>query len=555
VVAEPAFSPPTLLTAGLIDHRTSADVLPEKKSSFSGRSGCDVDLGSMDGEMLPPSRGFSRRTSEVSQSDLASLAEASLAMRCRKSREGASSVGTVSRQSSEASRMSGTRKGKRPSGSHRCVEAAQSVRGLSCNPSEAPSLHEEELENSSIFARSSHIGDAGQDYFGGTPAGSCITAGSSRVERRRSHRKRTGSSNHMLPGTDFSEAGGDMSVRSTDSRRATRAPRGGGASVRSARSVASLRTLESSGLPVLPMVSEQMVKEASIWAKSLDGLGPIPKVIGERALEASHVVAQWALEASAVLGKHALAKGQDASVFLGDQAHQFAMYSWPLLVDAADGTRHLAVEASAAAAAAAHEAVSTSTERFGKCLVWPREETSSSWESSEEGEDTDWDNESSEGGDQVSDLPCFPPGLTASSGPLQSPICSPMLAARGHFRAYSLGNDLLVPQRLQQHSAVVPVSSLQPQIGRSITFDHGVVRSQLMLGRTASFGRGEDHQPVISRSATWAHTESASPGVACAGSSSSSSSFTPAPPAAAIALAYTLSPHHSAAAASSRLRW
>merc|ERR1719323_2009515 len=71
------------------------------------------------------------------------------------------------------------------------------------------------------------------------------------------------------------------------------------------------------------------------------------------------------------LGHHALLAGQDASMYLGRQAHHVAVQSLPLIADAADGARHLATEA-----------VSTSFGKFRNCLQ--REDTSSSLASDDE---------------------------------------------------------------------------------------------------------------------------------------------------------------------------
>merc|ERR1711878_126436 len=94
-------------------------------------------------------------------------------------------------------------------------------------------------------------------------------------------------------------------------------------------------------------------------------MGALQTRFGTQALEVSHLVAKYALEASMTLGHHALVAGQDASMYLGRQAQHVAVQSLPLIADAADGAHHLATEA-----------VSTSFGKFKNCLQ--REDTSSS---------------------------------------------------------------------------------------------------------------------------------------------------------------------------------
>mmetsp|Transcript_121983 Transcript_121983/g.304395 ORF Transcript_121983/g.304395 Transcript_121983/m.304395 type:complete len:631 (+) Transcript_121983:92-1984(+) len=584
VTAEEAV-PPTLLAGGSMCQSIGQSDL--EKAGIRVFEEIDVDLGSVNGR-VPRLRGLSSRMSEASQSDLASLSKAP-SERCRRSgRKSGSSVGTVSRQISEASMMSSTIKGQRSSRSRRSLEAAQ-LRGLSHNPSEASMLHawlegeslpagsscgdfpfHDDLgtpKESSIIAESSGVrrrssrratggsatpgrsSAAGGDVAGlddlDTPKGSSIIAESSGM-RRRSSRRTTGGS--ATPGRN-SVAGGGASARSTESRRtAKKTPRGGGASVRSGRSMASSRVLDSSRLQVQPVVAEQMAKEASAWASSLDGLGPIQRAVGERALEASQVAAQWALEASVVLGKQALAKGQDASVFLGGQAHQMAVHSWPLLVDAADGARHLAVEASTVAAGTAQEAFSSSLQKFSHCMAPLPEETSSSWGSSEEWDEEEEEEDEEETGDErddeVGDLPSLSPSPAAFSAPPQL-IASPVLVARGHGQAYASCSNSTTGQHPQQKWVV----SSPPQAHRATTFDHGS-QSQMqqpMLGRAASsFGHHEVCQPILSRASTWSHDELAFPGAA----GTSRAAIASRPPAAAVAFASALAPQRVVAASS-----
>lgn len=74
-------------------------------------------------------------------------------------------------------------------------------------------------------------------------------------------------------------------------------------------------------------------------------------------MEVSKLAAVRLFQTSCLLGR-----------FMGSQAHTLAVSSFPLIVDAADGARHLAVEASCAAGDTACTAIRMSFEQMKSCL-------------------------------------------------------------------------------------------------------------------------------------------------------------------------------------------
>jgi len=124
----------------------------------------------------------------------------------------------------------------------------------------------------------------------------------------------------------------------------------------------------SSTLEVADSLLQPATAPLSNHAALVAAAAPLGAALGKQAVEVSHVAAKYALDASYTIGQHALVRGADAGVFLGGQAHTLAQRAYPLLADAADGARHLAVEAA-----------SSSFTKLKGCLV--HEETASDVES------------------------------------------------------------------------------------------------------------------------------------------------------------------------------
>mmetsp|Transcript_96267 Transcript_96267/g.201128 ORF Transcript_96267/g.201128 Transcript_96267/m.201128 type:complete len:316 (+) Transcript_96267:29-976(+) len=111
----------------------------------------------------------------------------------------------------------------------------------------------------------------------------------------------------------------------------------------------------------------------SALVQVIQHLKPASQFVGEKALEASQVVAKWAVDRGSVLGKQALAKGHDA-----------AIQSWPHIMDAADGARHVTLQAGAAAADLTQRVVHDGVTMIKGCMN-PIEEHSE-WESTDDEE-------------------------------------------------------------------------------------------------------------------------------------------------------------------------
>lgn len=95
--------------------------------------------------------------------------------------------------------------------------------------------------------------------------------------------------------------------------------------------------------------------------------------IAEHAGEVSYLLAQRAWQASQVVGCKAMVCGRD-----------IARQSWPLLVDAADGTRHVVVEASCTVVAAAGATLQCSVDRVANCIHKADSDSSSDGEGEDE---------------------------------------------------------------------------------------------------------------------------------------------------------------------------
>lgn len=119
--------------------------------------------------------------------------------------------------------------------------------------------------------------------------------------------------------------------------------------------------------------------QTSLLVQALAQLKPASRFVGERAVAASQVAAQWALEAGTIVGQHAASRGQEAGVilgqhaqeaglFLGQQAQDLAVQSWPLILDAADGAKHVTVEIAKGVAESTSRTLCTSVEKMITCV-------------------------------------------------------------------------------------------------------------------------------------------------------------------------------------------
>mmetsp|Transcript_5177 Transcript_5177/g.14853 ORF Transcript_5177/g.14853 Transcript_5177/m.14853 type:complete len:457 (+) Transcript_5177:112-1482(+) len=96
--------------------------------------------------------------------------------------------------------------------------------------------------------------------------------------------------------------------------------------------------------------------------------------LGGAAAEASLLAARWALRGAATVGREAVSRSADASAYLGAKGWEAAMASWPVVIDAADGARQLALKASGAAAQGTQEALLHSLLKFRGCMLERLEE-------------------------------------------------------------------------------------------------------------------------------------------------------------------------------------
>lgn len=120
--------------------------------------------------------------------------------------------------------------------------------------------------------------------------------------------------------------------------------------------------------PEAPELEAAAARQRAL-AKRGAQLGSSLSPLAEQLLRASQAAAQWAWQASQVLGREALLRGRDATVYLGHGAQELAVRSWPHIMDAADSLAHVTVEAARVAGTATEAALKQSLEQCATCMA------------------------------------------------------------------------------------------------------------------------------------------------------------------------------------------